>query len=245
MASTVPPPSSPSPSSSSQPQSQTSTSPPIDQYNNKNPLIHTIALGVTPLALLALCLPPRRLDLRATMLGGVALWGTNQLAHDYSGKSFTQRFSSRMASLSGNELSEKAKEMQARLREDKERRERRDKLRTLRDEMVRSGAAPAAAESWSEEQKRALLEAYERQRREGETQEGPGGVKGILQRIWMGDAPPDWKEKLEKREKEALQEGGGGYLGLITEQIAEVLSVGKKNEGDESKDKTSSDTKNS
>ncbi|KAI1354974.1 hypothetical protein F5Y01DRAFT_221577 [Xylaria sp. FL0043] len=245
MASTIPPPSSSSPSSSSQPQSQTSTPPPVDQYNNKNPLIHTVALGVTPLALLALCLPPRRLDLRATMLGGVALWGTNQLAHDYSGKSFTQRFSSRMASLSGDELSEKAKETQARLREDKERRERRDKLRVLRDEMIRSGAAPAAAESWTKEQKRALLEAYERQRGEGEAQEGPGGVKGILQRIWMGDAAPDWKEEREKREKEALQEGGGGYLGLITEQIAEVWSAGKKNEEDGSKEKTSSDTKDS
>ncbi|KAI0434699.1 hypothetical protein F5Y09DRAFT_355578 [Xylaria sp. FL1042] len=249
MASTIPPPSSssPSPPSSSQPQPRTSTSLPVDKYGNRNPFIHTIALGVTPLALGAIFLPPRRLDMRAAILGGVALWGTNQLAHDYSGKSFAQRFSARMGFLSGTELPEKAKETQMRLREEKERRERRDRLRALRDEMVKSGAAPAAVESWSDEQKRALLEAYERERREGRQGVAGGGEekKGVLERIWMGGAEPDWKEKRDQREKEALQEGGGGYWGLITEQVAEVWGGGKKNEGDGSREETSGDTKNS
>lgn len=231
-APTIPPPSS-SPAPQSQPRS--SASPVVDRYNNTNPLVHTVALGVTPLALLALCLPPRRLDLRATMLGGVALWGTNQLAHDYSGKSFAQRFSSRMATLSGTELPEKARETQARLREEKERRER---LRALRDQMVKSGAAPAGGlERWSGEQKRALLEAYEREQREGGQEQGE---KGILEKIWMGDAKPDWKETRGRKEKEALKEGGGGYWGLITDQIAEVWS-GKKDEGDVSKENTGDD----
>ncbi|KAI3323203.1 hypothetical protein HD806DRAFT_104389 [Xylariaceae sp. AK1471] len=234
---TIPPP------SSSQPQNQT---PPTDKYNNTNPIVHTVALGVTPLALIALCLPPRRLDLRATMLGGVALWGTNQLTHDYSGKSFAQRFSSRMALLSGSELPEKAKATQTRLREEKE---RRAKLRTLQEDMIRSDAvrgvkADGSLEGWTDEQKKALLEAYERQRRE-EREDGKGamkgqreeGGKGVLEKIWMGDAAPDWKEKREQKEKEALQEGGGGYWGLIMEQIAEVLSGGKKDEktGDDAK----------
>ncbi|KAI0446681.1 hypothetical protein F4803DRAFT_477931 [Xylaria telfairii] len=241
------PPSAPTiPPSSSQSQSQPQTnSPSNDQYNNKNPMIHTVALGVTPLALLALFLPPRRFDLRATTLGGVAIWGTNQLAHDYTGKSFAQRFSSRMASLAGTELPEKAKATQARLREEKERRE---KLRALREEMIRSGAAPAKGEGlegWSEDQKRALLAAYERLRRE-ELQQGPraGGEKekGVLEKIWMGDAEPDWKEKRDRREKEALQEGGGGYWGLITDQIAEVWSGKKSDQGDVSRGKTGEDS---
>ncbi|KAI1310124.1 hypothetical protein F5Y03DRAFT_50602 [Xylaria venustula] len=238
---TIPPP----PSSPSQSQSQTTTSPAVDQYNNLNPLVHTVALGVTPLALLALFLPPRRLDLRATMLGGVALWGTNQLAHDYSGKSFAQRFSSRMALLAGTELPEKAKATQARLREEKERRER---LRALREEMIQSGSAPAKLESWSEGHKRALLEAYERQRREGtlgKAEAVAGEKKGILEKMWMGDAAPDWKEKRDQREKEALQEGGGGYLGLIMDQIAEVWGGGKKDGGDASKDEPGDDAKKS
>ncbi|KAH8162124.1 hypothetical protein CIB48_g6127 [Xylaria polymorpha] len=188
--------------SQSQPQTNSPTG---DQYNNKNPMIHTVALGVTPLALLALFLPPRRLDLRAMMLGGVATWGTNQLAHDYTEKSFVQRFSSRMASLMGTELPEKAKATQTRLREEKERRE---KLRALREDMIRSGAAPPKGEGlegWTEDQKRALLTAYERQRRE-EQQHGlrvdVGKEKGILEKLWMGDAAPDWKEKRDQREKE-------------------------------------------
>ncbi|KAI0866100.1 hypothetical protein F4860DRAFT_458875 [Xylaria cubensis] len=238
------------PPSSSESQSPPQTnSPSSDNYNNKNPLIHTVALGVTPLALIALFLPPRRLDLRATMLGGVALWGTNQLAHDFSGKSFTQRFSSRMASLTGTELPEKARATQARFREEKERME---KLRALREEMIRSGAVKATGEGlegWSEDQKRALLEAYERQRRdEQQQQQGHGGKekeKGVLEKIWMGDAAPDWKEKRDKKEKEALQEGGGGYLGLITDQIAEVLGGKKTDEGDVSKKKTGEDANKS
>ncbi|KAI1131921.1 hypothetical protein F5Y10DRAFT_232239 [Nemania abortiva] len=237
----------PPPSSESQSQPQT-TKAPVDQYNNTNPLKHTVALGVTPLALIALALPPRRLDLRAVILGGVAIWGTNQLTHDYSGKSFAQRFSSRMASMSGLELPEKAKETQARLREEKWRRER---LRALRDEMVSSGAVTVKGpgmEGWTDDQKRALLEAYEKERREGgprRGQEESKTEKGILQRIWMGDATPDWKEKRDQKEREALQEGGGGYWGLITDQIAEVWNGGKKNEGDASKGKTDGDAKKS
>ncbi|KAI0537799.1 hypothetical protein GGR58DRAFT_327525 [Xylaria digitata] len=246
MASSAPP-TIPTPSSSpgSQSQLQMKTSP-TDQYNSKDAVVHTVALGVTPLALIALFLPPRRLDLRAAMLGGVALWGTNQLAHDYTGKSFAQRFSSRMASLTGTELPEKAKATQARIREEKERRER---LRALRDEMIRTGAAPANGEAWSDDQKRALLAAYERQRREGgggiEVPRKEEGEKGILEKIWMGNAAPDWKEKRDQKEKEALQEGGGGYWGLITDQIAEVWSGGKKDEEDTAKGEASGDTKDS
>ncbi|KAF2970020.1 hypothetical protein GQX73_g3533 [Xylaria multiplex] len=218
---------------------------PTDQYN-KGPVTHTVALGVTPLALIALFLPPRRLDLRAAMLGGVAIWGTNQLAEDYTGRSFAQRFSSRMASLTGTELPEKAKATQVRIREEKERRKR---LRDLRDEMIRTGAAPANGEAWSEDQKRALLTAYDRQHREGgggiEVPRKELGEKGILEKIWMGNAAPDWKEKRDQKEKEALQEGGGGYWGLIMDQIAEVWSGGKKDGEDTAKGKTSGDAKDS
>ncbi|TGJ83433.1 hypothetical protein E0Z10_g5323 [Xylaria hypoxylon] len=248
MASSASTPTAPPPSSSEpQSQLQTQTSP-TGQSNNKNPLIHIVALGVTPLALIALCLPPRRFDLRATTLGGVALWGTNQLVQDYTERSFAQRFSARIASFTGTELPEKAKATQARIREEKERRQ---KLRALRDEMIRSGAAPAKGkgmEDWSVDQKRALLEAYERQRREKdgvEVVKKEEGEKGIIKKIWMGNAAPDWKEKREQKEKEALQEGGGGYLGLITDQISEVWRGFRKSEGDTAKEKTSDNAKGS
>ncbi|KAI1820624.1 hypothetical protein F4861DRAFT_522368 [Xylaria intraflava] len=225
-----PPTQPPSPSPQSNQQTRTV---PTDQYNNVNPFVHYVALGTTPLAILALALPPRRLDIRAVMLGGVAIWGTNQLTYDYSGTSFAQRFGLRVARFSGLELSDKAKETQARIRMEKE---HRAKLQALRDEMVKSGAVQAKGdglEGWSEEQKRALLLAYQRQREAeaGET----GREKGVLQKLWMGDATPDWKEKRDQKEREALQEGGGGYWGLITDQIAEVWGSRKSDGGDASK----------
>ncbi|KAI1811906.1 hypothetical protein GGS20DRAFT_560671 [Poronia punctata] len=241
---TIPPPSSSPPQ---QPELQTkSSSPPLDQFNNANPMIHKIALGVTPLALLGLCLPPRRLDLRAMLLGGVALWGTNQLTHDYTGRSFSQRFSARAAQLSGTELPEKAKEIQIRLREDKERRAR---LQALRDEMVRTGALKIevrdGVEIWTEEQKRTLREAYEKERDRTAGVDADGKDKNVLEKIWMGDATPDWKEKRAQREREALQDGGGGYWGLIADQISEVFGFEKKSEDDVTKGKTSEDVKKS
>jgi len=183
------------------------------------------------------------MDLRTVMLGGVALWGTNQLTRDYSGQSFTERFSARAATMTGVELpSEKAKQISAQLREDKERRAR---VAALRDELVRSGrfgeirVGEDGVERWTDEQKRLFREAYERVRREEQEGKGQGlgattniggkeEKKNVLEKIWMGDAEPDWKEKRDEREKEALQEGGVGYWGLITEQIAEVWSGGAK-----------------
>ncbi|KAI1438765.1 hypothetical protein GGR50DRAFT_300322 [Xylaria sp. CBS 124048] len=217
-----PPPNPPTPSSSSDstPQRPRRTLP-VDKYNNTNPLIHTIALGTTPLALISLCLPPRRFDLRAIMLGGVALWGTNQLTHDYGGRSLVARFSGLMASISGVQLSEKAKETQARIRWEKA---QRAKLRELREEGLRSEPVVSTPESTR--------------------QEAEGEKKGVLEKLWMGDAAPDWKEKRDQREKEALKEGGIGYWGLIAEQVMEVWSGGKKEEerkGEVGEDGTKSD----
>ncbi|KAI1415235.1 hypothetical protein F5Y13DRAFT_157018 [Hypoxylon sp. FL1857] len=193
----------PGPSTSSQPQQRQQQS-----YDNANPFIHNVALGVTPIALVALFLPPRRLDMRAVILGGVALWGTNQLVYDYSGTSSLQRFTQRLKDMSGVELPDKAKEVQARLRAEKAERERR-----LRE---------ASTAGLPEEQRRLIEEQRKRTER------------GLLEKVWMGDSDEDWKEKRDRREKEALSEGGGGYWSLIVDQVSEVWS-GKK--GDDKNDK--------
>lgn len=151
------------------------------------------------------------------VLGGVALWGTNQLVHDYSGNSTLHRLGRRMSSMTGTELPEKAKETQARIRAERARR-------------LQLQQQQAEAAGLSEEQKRLL----EEQRRKLEQQQKEGD-KGILERVWMGDSGEDWKEKRDRREKEALSEGGGGYWGLITDQISEVWNGSKK------KDEKSSD----
>ncbi|KAI1632053.1 hypothetical protein F4809DRAFT_121875 [Biscogniauxia mediterranea] len=163
-----------------------------DPFEAKRKFVHNVALGGTPLALAALFLPPRRLDLRASLLGGFALWGTNQLAYEYSGRSFAQRLQARVDSISGGELPEKARITQARLLEEKRRRR-------------------------------------ELQQQGGEIEGGKGeGEKerSLVKKIWMGDQPDDWRERRERREKEALSEGGGGYWGLITEQVREVFTRG-------------------
>ncbi|KAI0119356.1 hypothetical protein F4814DRAFT_447172 [Daldinia grandis] len=194
-------------SSTSQPQSAAPSQPTPTSQLPTNPFVHNVALGVTPIALFALFLPPRRLDLRAIILGGVALWGTNQLVADYSGTSSLGRMTQHLQNISGAELPEKAKEMQARLRAERARR---------------------AQEGLTKEQKKML----EEHRRKGEGEE----EKGLLERVWMGDSGEDWKAKRDQREKEALSEGGGGYWGLIADQVSEVWNQGKKKENDSGED---------
>ncbi|PQE21186.1 rhomboid family membrane protein [Rutstroemia sp. NJR-2017a BVV2] len=50
---------------------------------------------------------------------------------------------------------------------------------------------------------------------------------GIVRRVWMGGEGKDWKEKRDRREREALEEGKG-YGDLIMEQIWEVWNGGEK-----------------
>ncbi|KAI0381867.1 hypothetical protein F5Y04DRAFT_61352 [Hypomontagnella monticulosa] len=194
--------STPQPPAQPQPQTQVQSS---TTSTPTNPFIHNVALGVTPIALFALFLPPRRLDMRAVILGGVTLWGTNQLVHDYSGTSSVQRFQQRLSRMSPDYLPEKARETQARIRAERARRAQMQ--------------IPGQGEGLSEEQRRML--------------EKEKGDKGILEKVWMGDSEADWKEKRDRREKEALSEGGGGYWGLIVDQISEVWSGGKKKDGEE------------
>ncbi|KAI8961554.1 hypothetical protein F5Y11DRAFT_223679 [Daldinia sp. FL1419] len=212
--------SSPSPSPSpSQPQSAAPPQPPPSSpaAPPTNPFVHNVALGVTPVALIALFLPPRRLDLRAAILGGVAIWGTNQLVADYSGTSTLRRATQRLGAMSGAELPEKAKETQARIRAERAR---------------RAAQAQAQAQDGLTEDQRTLLEEHRRKAGQGEG----GKEKGLLEKVWMGDSGEDWKAKRDQREKEALSEGGGGYWSLIVDQVSEVWNQGKKDGGEKDKE---------
>lgn len=44
---------------------------------------------------------------------------------------------------------------------------------------------------------------------------------GIMEKLWLGGEDRDWKEKRNKREKEAL-ESGKSYGDLIADQVSEV-----------------------
>jgi hypothetical protein len=102
-------------------------------------------------------------------------------------------------------LPPKAKEMQTRLREEKLRREEAaiggiEDIRRKGEELSR-------------------LREQERGQKEKE--------RGLLEKVWMGNEGDDWKEKRDRREREALEEGKG-YWDLIKEQIWDVWSSGEK-----------------
>ncbi|KAI0122848.1 hypothetical protein BJ170DRAFT_114728 [Xylariales sp. AK1849] len=179
----------------------------------ENPLIHNVALGVTPIALGSLFLPPRRLDLRMVILGSCAVWGIFQLRYDYTGRSFGERMGKMFASLSPDSLPAKAQETQRRIRDEKARRERARALEGM--------------EGLSASDRARLAELEARTAAAAAAEEGKAG-RGTLESIWMGDADDDWKQKRAKREAEALQEGGGGIWGLIVDQVSEVFTAGDK-----------------
>ncbi len=115
-------------------------------------------------------------------------------------------------------LPEKAKVVQIRLREEKERRERRQGhyANTLEKE----------AQS-VEGRTGGVLDEVERLKKEkesgGNEEEKEGG---IVERVRLSSEGEDWKAKRDKREREALEEGRG-YSGLIMDQIWEVWNWGK------------------
>lgn len=185
----------------------------------ENAILHNVALGVTPIALGALFLPPRKFDLRLIILGGVALWGTNQLVHDYTGTSTLSRMGGRLENLvPGTELPEKAQRTQMLIRQERERRAKEKADLARLDAAGRYAAAgyPPAADK---------VEDGADKKKKG----GDDDRMGSLEAIWMGDADPeDWKKERARREREALQEGGGGIWGLIMDHISDVRSSGKQ-----------------
>ncbi len=69
--------------------------------------------------------------------------------------------------------------------------------------------------------------------RDGEAEEETGngrplsGIQQGLQKVWMGDEKPGWKERRLAEEQEKLSQGEG-YGGMIMDQIWEVWNWGKE-----------------
>ncbi|KAI6379755.1 hypothetical protein MCOR25_001886 [Pyricularia grisea] len=68
-------------------------------FHGTHPVYHYTALGVAGLGLLALALPPRNWGFRSTLLSSSVFISSNQLAHDYTGRSFIQRWGERTEKL--------------------------------------------------------------------------------------------------------------------------------------------------
>ncbi|KAE9373942.1 hypothetical protein N431DRAFT_439033 [Stipitochalara longipes BDJ] len=188
----------------STPQTPSSQPPPRTTFDasSRANLVHNISLGALIVCPIIILLPPRKLDIYTLGLLSGMFAGGNQLSKEYTGTSILQRFGNRLESVSGRELPPKAREMQARLKEEKARRA--DGIESVR----RKGE-----------------ELAERSRVEKEKKEKED--RGLLEKVWMGSEGEDWKAKRDQREKEALEEGKG-YGGLIVDQIWEVWNWGRE-----------------
>ena len=127
------------------------------------------------------------------------------------------RMKARMVSiqeLGGDGLPEKAKIMQGRLREERER-------ERLRKEAMQEVYTNPGKEENAESKERGVLEEVRKKKEENERRE-----RGIIEKVWLGGEGPDWKAKRDQKEREALEEGRG-YGGLIMDQIWEVWNWGK------------------
>lgn len=95
MSNTSPP--TPPGASQQQQQDQPQKTPSFDQlqFHGTHPVFHYTAMGVAGLALLGIALPPRTWGIRSTLLSSSFFLSSNQLAHDYTGRSFVYRWAER------------------------------------------------------------------------------------------------------------------------------------------------------
>ena len=189
-------------------------------------LVHNVSVAALIVCPVVMALPPRKFDIYTGLLMTGTFLGGNQLAYEYTGRSFLARCKARMQALqslgSGEQsLPEKAKITQARLRAE---REMRAKMMSERQSLY---ANPVVEEKVVEKEGGVLDEV----RRKQEDGEKKRKERGIIGRVWFGGEPDDWKAKRDQREREALEEGRG-YGGLIMDQIWEVWNWGKEKDED-------------
>lgn len=68
-------------------------------------------------------------------------------------------------------------------------------------------------------------------KRKSDEREEPGGVAGMVRRLWMGKEQPGWQERRLREHQEKLQEGES-YAGLIGDTIMEAFGAAKETEKD-------------
>ncbi|TLD19856.1 hypothetical protein PspLS_09576 [Pyricularia sp. CBS 133598] len=146
-----------------EPQQDNQKQPP--PFHGTHPVYHYTALGVAGLGLLALALPPRTWGFRSTLLSSSVFISSNQLAHDYTGRSFVQRWGERTEKLeaainSGD--SDETRRIKEAIRAEKLRRrealpeEERRRLEAL--DRARDKSKSSWFREWDEKEKQALAD---------------------------------------------------------------------------------------
>jgi hypothetical protein len=157
-----------------------------------------------------IALPPRKFDHLTVLLASAFAVSANHITRERTGRSIVERIEARISrppSIMRELPSERAEEIQAR-------------LRAARDAQIREAEAESKAKASSVSDELERLKARQMQE------------KGIAQRVWMGGEEEGWMEKRLRKEKEALEEGKG-YGDLIYEHVWEVWNWGKKVDEDE------------
>ncbi|KAL4968324.1 uncharacterized protein BDV14DRAFT_197108 [Aspergillus stella-maris] len=170
-----------------------------------------------------IALPPRKLDYLTLALGGAFAVSANHVTYEKSGRSIMDRIQGKLerekVGVHNKETgedkkkgswtlpSERAMEVQKRLKEDRE--------RIIREEYGED----------SEEMRR--VREQEGRKKSAE--------KGVVNRVWMGGEEKGWMERRLEEERKALSEGKG-YGDLIKEHIWDVWSWGEK-EGKDGRDR--------
>ncbi|KAL1965763.1 hypothetical protein VTN77DRAFT_5263 [Rasamsonia byssochlamydoides] len=172
-----------------------------------------------------IALPPRKLDLYTVALSSAFVVSANHLyreRHDGRGilddlgmrfASSSQKAQSASSSILSSLPSERAQEIQA-------------KLRAARDAQIREASSGSGSVS---EEVLAKLKARQQQER------------SLGERIWMGNETEGWKERRLREEQKALEEGKG-YGDLILDHIWEVWNWGKTTPSTDSSSSTADST---
>ncbi|KAI9816912.1 MAG: hypothetical protein M1827_001557 [Pycnora praestabilis] len=163
---------------------------------------HNASLGLIFACPLLILLPPRKLDFYTFTLTTTFLLSANQQVAERSGRGILSHMS-----FARDLPSEKARDVQERLKRE----------RLLRPQP--SGQGMIRQREGDEEGLR-------------DPRDMTGEAKGVGERLWMGGEKEGWRERRKMEEREAVQEGGKGYQGLILDQIWDVWNWGKDNKGE-------------
>lgn len=144
-------------------------------------LTHNLSLGLLFLCPAIALLPPRKLDLYTFSLGGAWIASANHLTRERSGRSILEHFNGVGNSIVGHEMpTEKARELQKRVREERQ--------RTLRESANGGEEVPAKQRGilekvWMGDEKEGWKERRLQEEREAiEEGRGYGGL--IVDQIW-------------------------------------------------------------
>ncbi|EKV16162.1 Ankyrin repeats (3 copies) family protein [Penicillium digitatum] len=185
-----------------------------DYKRFKNYAAYTFLIG----APILIALPPRKLDPLTVLVLCSFGASANHIVHDRTGRSIVDRIDARISRMQGSFSSlpsERAQEIQERLRAARDAQLRQAEQERLKAQIL----------SLSDKQRRApdpgLKEEIEKLKARQAQEEG------VMQRVWMGGESEGWKERRLREEQKALSEGKG-YGDLIQEHIWDVWTWGGK-----------------